>query len=188
MGGKGSGRIPDAVNPKKRLQVARDPTAPLIEATGVATAVAQAMPTAKERDAARKREERAKAKTDGSSARKKYPKPEEFRDHPLAKALNEFADKAAGVPGSGAAASSLLGEAWMSVIDYYFVGPDHPMIIATIATAQFGAVAWSVKSQQKRKTTPPNAAGSVQDAICWQCAKTFPSQDLVQAHVLEAHK
>lgn len=175
--------------PKVKKQKTLDPDAAIVEATGAATAIAQALPTAKEKEAARKRAERLKVKEEGP--RKKYPKPADFKDHPLAKALNGFADKAAGVPGSNAAASSMLGESWMAVVDYYFVGPDHPMIIASIATAQFAAVAWHVKSQSKAGAAPAKGPGSpagVQDPRCFQCGNAFPSQEAVAMHVLEAHK
>lgn len=177
---------------------AKAPEDTITEATGEATAIALDLAAEKRaKDAQRKREARAAEKSEGKP-RKRYPKPDEFKDHPLAIALNEFADKAAGLSGTGTAAQCQLGEAWMAVADHYMgdvVG--HPAAVAVVATGQFGALVWALKVQAKTGAKGPGspAGGNPEptlatsmDAPCVHCTQVFPDVPMLLAHVAADHK
>lgn len=171
----------------------------ITEATGTATAVAEDVAAERRaKDAERKRQARAAERIEGKP-RKRYPKADEFKGHPLAIALNEFADKAAGLSGTGSAAECQLGEAWMAVADHYMgdvVG--HPLALATVATGQFAALAWALNVQKKNgakgpgspsgTNAPQQEVATPMDAPCVHCAKVFPDVPLLLAHVAEDHK
>lgn len=192
MGGPGSGRKPKKASPEELIE----------EATARASEAAALAP--KKRDYKRERElakarKTAPDKPDAQERKKrksKYPKAEEFRDNPLALALNAFADAKGGVP-PGTAARCQLGESWLAVLDYYVGGAvDHPIAVAVVSTGSFAAVCYAVGQHRKQgnaRPGPASPAGPAKpgvhelDAQCVHCGEVFPSIELVAEHVASKH-
>lgn len=181
------------VKPKKLVEDV------VADATGTATAVAaEVAEERRAKDAERKRKARAAEREQARAApRKRYPDPAQFNDHPMAVALNTFADKVAGIQGTNAAQSCGLGQAWMAVADHYMGDvASHPLSVAVIATGQFGALAWALRAQQGGAKGPGSPAGgnpaptpaTSMDAPCLHCDKVFPDVPLLLAHVADEHK
>lgn len=189
MGGNGSGR-----KPRKR------PVEELIE-DNVAAARKEAAKLPKRDYAAEyarrkkggddKPEKAEKADAPTRKARKsRYPKPEEFKDNPLAQAFNAFADAKAHVK-PGTAAACQLGESYMAVLDYYTGGVvDHPLAVCLVSTGSFAAVAYAANMGRKvadgTRKGPESPAGqaigpTAMDALC-ECGALFPSTELRDAH------
>lgn len=147
MGGAGSGRKPKPV-------ITQAEAADLEIGVDAASRAAALMP-----DPAAKKQAAKEAKGGAiKKAKKPYPKPSQFKDNPLAQAINGFASAQAKVP--GLAEKCELGESYMAVMDYYAGGViDHPLAIAMVATGNFAVMAYMIRGQQKQEG--PNALPAV---------------------------
>lgn len=182
VGGKGSGRKPT----KKPLEDK------IADSVARASEAAKGLPSKEEKKAAAEKVKKAETKK-----KTRHPKPQEFKDNPFAQALNAFADKAVGMPGSGAAAQSYLGESWMAVVEFYLPAIDHPLAIALACTAQFGVIV-AMSKQAQKASEKPKGPGSphgtnkpdqpfVMDAQCIHCGAVFPDLPQAKEHVLKEH-